>query len=226
MGHPAEAARAIAQMEFLAVDLPRNNNLSSPSATLVPDLVKARQEWRGALDIEISVVPGKEDIPMQVIQRKSKDAEIADPVYVQLKQVEVPGWVDEDGEPVTSAVIVSSEVEPPMVFNEKLTRNMTDMRNAWLESGCDQQDGFPYVSRAFLKVWLGKKNSDWTDRVIENNLSPSKDYKDRFMGSMLTAGITQGWPSDKKPKEQHGWTVVDPALASEMFILANWSKND
>lgn len=50
-GRPGEAARAIAQMEFLAVDLPRNSNLSSPSATLVPDLVSARQEWRGALDI-------------------------------------------------------------------------------------------------------------------------------------------------------------------------------
>ena len=182
--------------------------------------------WRGALDIEISVVPGKDDLPIQVIQRKSKDAEITAPVYVKLDQVDVPGWFNKYGEPVTSAVIVSSEMEEPKVFNEKLTRNMTDMRNAWLESGCEQQDGFPYVSRAFLKVWLGQKHDDWTDRVIENNLSPSKDYKDRFMGSMLAAGITQGWPSDKKPKEQHGWTVVDPALASEMFILANWSKND
>ncbi|MBX9749775.1 MAG: hypothetical protein K5Q68_09195 [Roseococcus sp.] len=51
MGQPAAAARAIAEMEFLAVDLPRNNNLSSPSATLVPDLVMARQEWRRVLDI-------------------------------------------------------------------------------------------------------------------------------------------------------------------------------
>jgi phage/plasmid primase-like uncharacterized protein len=179
--------------------------------------------WRGALDIEISVVPGKDDLPIQIIQRKSKDAEIADPVYVQLKQVEVPGWVDEDGEPVTSAVIVSSEVEPPKVFNEKLTRNMTDMRNAWLESGCEQQDGFPYVSRAFLKVWLGQKHNDWNGRKIENNLSPAKGYAAMWMGSMLAAGITQMWPNGDDPQ---GWTVVDPALASEMFILANWSKND
>lgn len=50
-GHPADAARAIAQMEFLAVDLPRNMNLTNPSATLVPSLNIARSEWRGALDI-------------------------------------------------------------------------------------------------------------------------------------------------------------------------------
>lgn len=50
-GRPAEAARAIAQMEFLAVDLPQNNNLMSASSTLMPDLVTARREWRGVLDI-------------------------------------------------------------------------------------------------------------------------------------------------------------------------------
>lgn len=50
-GNPAEAARAIAQMEFLAVDLPQNNNLASASSTLVPDLNIARREWRGVLDI-------------------------------------------------------------------------------------------------------------------------------------------------------------------------------
>jgi len=50
-GRPADTARAIAQMEFLAVDLPQNNNLISVSSTLVPDLMTARREWRGALDI-------------------------------------------------------------------------------------------------------------------------------------------------------------------------------
>jgi len=50
-GRPADAARAIAQMEFLAVDLPQNNNLTAASSTLAPDLVIARREWRGVLDI-------------------------------------------------------------------------------------------------------------------------------------------------------------------------------
>jgi hypothetical protein len=50
-GHPADAARAIAQMEFLAVDLPQNMSLTTASATLVPDLNIARREWREVLDI-------------------------------------------------------------------------------------------------------------------------------------------------------------------------------
>jgi len=50
-GRPAEAARAIAQMEFLAVDLPQNQSFTDASGTLVPQLRTARREWRGALDI-------------------------------------------------------------------------------------------------------------------------------------------------------------------------------
>lgn len=65
--------------------------------------------WRGALDIEISVVPATASSPMQVVQRKSKDAEIPAPIWLELEQVAIPGWIDEDGEQVTSAVVVQSE---------------------------------------------------------------------------------------------------------------------
>ena len=34
----------------------------------------AAQHGAGALDIELSVVPAKDDEPMQLVQRKSKDA--------------------------------------------------------------------------------------------------------------------------------------------------------
>jgi len=35
--------------------------------------------WRGALDVEISVVPSKNDGPIEVVQRKVKDGEMANP---------------------------------------------------------------------------------------------------------------------------------------------------
>lgn len=50
-GRPAAAARAIAQMEFLAVDLPQNNAFSNASPTLGSDFTRARAEWRGVLGI-------------------------------------------------------------------------------------------------------------------------------------------------------------------------------
>jgi len=56
-GRPAEAARAIAQMEFLAVDLPQNQSFTMASATLVPQLRTAQREWRSALDIAPQAQP-------------------------------------------------------------------------------------------------------------------------------------------------------------------------
>jgi hypothetical protein len=50
-GQPGAAARAIAQMEFLAVELPANPAIRSPNPTLLPQLRDARREWRGALGV-------------------------------------------------------------------------------------------------------------------------------------------------------------------------------
>ena len=44
--------------------------------------------WRGALDIEISVVPGD---TIEIVQRKSKDAEEAVPVFAELESVPITG---------------------------------------------------------------------------------------------------------------------------------------
>jgi putative DNA primase/helicase len=66
--------------------------------------------WKGALDMEASVVmrPNKEDI--QIICRKMKDAEEPEPLWLRLqKGIDLPGWYDADGEQVTSAVIVKGE---------------------------------------------------------------------------------------------------------------------
>ncbi len=84
--------------------------------------------WRGALDIEISIVPAKGDAPMEIIQRKSKDAELAATLYATLEKVIIPGWFDEDGEPVTSAVLVQAG-EPTKTAKRKL--RSTNANVAW-----------------------------------------------------------------------------------------------
>lgn len=56
-GQPAMAARAIAQMEFLAVTLPTNEGFSNASPTLAPELATARREWRNALGIAPGAPP-------------------------------------------------------------------------------------------------------------------------------------------------------------------------
>ena len=56
-GQPAEAARAIAEMEYLAVVMPNNPLLSNIPPTLPTQLAPARQEWRGALGIPAGAPP-------------------------------------------------------------------------------------------------------------------------------------------------------------------------
>lgn len=93
--------------------------------------------WRGALDIEISVIPGDKNKPMQIVQRKSKDAELANDLYFNLKSIEINNWFDEDGEPVTSAVIESAD-EPSK--NIKLSKPQQLLKSAY-ETAADSKMG-------------------------------------------------------------------------------------
>ena len=56
-GRPAAAARAVAQMEYLAVQIPNNPRYPNISPTVGIQLVDARQEWRGALGIPAAQPP-------------------------------------------------------------------------------------------------------------------------------------------------------------------------
>lgn len=54
-GRPAQAARAVAQMEWLTVEIPGNPRLTGISPTVLNQLVEARSEWRAALGIPAEV---------------------------------------------------------------------------------------------------------------------------------------------------------------------------
>lgn len=56
-GRPAEAALAVAQMEFLAAELPNNPRFPSVSPTVGTQLMQARREWRMALGIPEATAP-------------------------------------------------------------------------------------------------------------------------------------------------------------------------
>src|SRR4051794_25744687 len=47
-GQPADAARALAQMEYLAAELPHNPRFTGGPANLQVQMMQAREEWREA----------------------------------------------------------------------------------------------------------------------------------------------------------------------------------
>lgn len=164
--------------------------------------------WRGALDIEISIVPAKNDNPMEVVQRKSKDAELAAPVYGELQSVSIPGWIDEDGDQVTSAVFI--QCEPPEkkgAGDSKHTKHIKMLEAAWWHSGAEDRSGKPYITRSgfidYLTSSLGLK-----DTSAKVYVKPSQQGKP--ISDLLIGGVIESF--------EHGWTVVDQVLASAWMM--------
>lgn len=170
--------------------------------------------WRGALDIEISIIPAKDGNPMQIVQRKSKDAEMAEPVYVRLASVEIPGWVDEDGEQVTSAVIEQSDELPSSVTQSrkesKLSGHIKTLSNGWWASGAEQRGSSPYLSRSGFASYL-ESGMGLGEASIKQYLKPSAEGK--LIHDLLQAGII-------RPHE-HGWMIEDDGLASSLLMSKN-----
>lgn len=160
--------------------------------------------WRGALDIEISIVPAKGENPIEIVQRKSKDAELAPTVYVRLERQDISGWVDEDGEQVSSAVISAAEkvekVDKATHTNRKLFESM------WHESGRDLTAGAPFVSNSFARgVFESQGKSQ----------SVSKRYS---LGTQDNGPLAQLRSVGLIRKDSAGWIVDDKVWQSAMLL--------
>jgi hypothetical protein len=164
--------------------------------------------WRGALDIEISVVPGKDGHPMSLLQRKSKDAELAEPLFANLEQVSIPGWLDEDGFQVTSAVIVQSEAPAPAP--KKDSDNQRDIRkftNAWFASGAEEREEKPYLSKdSFIKYLIN--NEGLSESTAKTYAKESK--KGRLIYNLLNNQTIVSF--------ENGWVVCDEITASTLLL--------
>ena len=162
------------------------------------------------MDIEISIVPGKPGKPMEIVQRKSKDAEMAYTVYVELESVAIPGWLDEDGEQVTSAVVVKGEAPE----NKKKNDNdlFVDFEKAWWTSGAEDRGGAPYLTKSVLREYavtngiaiFPKSEAAGSRR----NLIDGKDAK--YINKLIEAKLIE--------PHENGWLVIDPGTASGMML--------
>jgi phage/plasmid primase-like uncharacterized protein len=163
--------------------------------------------WRGALDIEISIVPATSNLPMQLVQRKSTDAEWAPSINVELKQVTIPGWFDEDGQAVTSAVLVPSTMVATVKTDSKLATHRKTIENAWWASGTPERKGHPFIERGALMEYLVHKMgiSEASARVY---VRPSADGK--LIAALLVAQVIE--------VDDGGWLVSDPVESSAMMI--------
>lgn len=162
--------------------------------------------WKGALDNEISVEKGK-DGTITVRQVKVKDAEPLPPLYLELEPVQIAGWVDEDGEPVTSAVL-SKGKEPTRTMTKKEAADVTALRAAFTEGG-RIVNGVPYITRdAWQAYMVGQGMSQSTARQAFK-----EDGKSRLVSRLIEGGVIE--------RDDFGYMVVDQALASTLMLLGS-----
>jgi hypothetical protein len=166
--------------------------------------------WRGALDIEISIVPGKPGQPMQIVQRKSKDAEMAEPVYAELRSIAIPNWFDEDGEQVTSAIVEIADAPAAPQKETKLQGYVKVIERAWWAAGGEERDGKPYVSRAAVRALL--EQDGMNERAISNKIDPAKNG---LIAELLNGGTISA--------QEHGWTMEDAIVQSAWLMRKNSS---
>ena len=142
--------------------------------------------WRGALDIEISVIPGKDGQPLQLVQRKAKDSEQAKPVFMQLVSQPL-GWLDDDGEEVTTAVATYCETAELDSITSKETKGTKAKResfeNAIIKYGAlenNQPSGDIYITAQALVDY-------WRELEFEND-STRRSNLNKTKRSMLEVG--------------------------------------
>ena len=164
--------------------------------------------WRGALDIEISVIPSDEENPMQIVQRKSKDAEASENIYAYLESANVPGWIDEDGEQVKTAVLSITDERPKEASKKdsKLTVHTKKFERAWWSSGAETREEKPYLSRSGFMEFL--RSEGIKESTIKNHTKPS--YENGYINTLISSDVIDAF--------EHGWVIIDKVLASALNL--------
>ena len=163
--------------------------------------------WRGALDNEILVEPGGPGKPIRVVQRKVKDAEMVDPLHVELEQVNLP-WMDEEGELVSSAIVVEAVAPAHKERDAKQRERIRDMVAAWSMSGEESVDGMPYLTKSAWKDYLKRENPDTKEAALRQRFKASDERS--MISRMINEGVVQEYHA--------GYVVIDAEISSAMML--------
>lgn len=174
--------------------------------------------WRAALDIEISVIPPRSgDDQIEIVQRKAKDAEMPDSVFVELQQVALEGWLDEDSEQITSAVIVrgmDGEDGPKKSKRQKDGEQKAArfFETVWEANGKELDHlKRPTVSASAMRRYL-MDHENMTEKGAAKKTSASE--KSSFVSALLSAGMIENVGTDRS----RVWSVKDVSWMDIIFL--------
>jgi len=127
--------------------------------------------------------------------------------------VAIPGWFDEDGEAVTSAVVVKGEVPESKQKDKSL--GFADFEKAWWSSGAEERGGAPYVTTSWMRQYAkenGIKGSQAKGRS-RYALIGSKEEPGSYIAKLINAKLIE--------VHENGWIVIDAGTKGQMILDKN-----
>jgi len=181
--------------------------------------VRGSSAWKGAMDIEIGIGKAKcKDPVIEVTQRKSKDAQEENNIYLHLQPVDINGWLDDEGKQVSSAIIMECDKDvereerksskPSPIFTWK-----KQFERAWFKDGSHviviNSIEVPFITRDGLRDIL--IIDGYSKSGIKNHLNPNET--NRLIGGLILA--------DMIDQHEDGWVVSDEQWIGIMMMLKN-----
>lgn len=157
--------------------------------------------WRGALDIEVSVKPKNTTRPIEIIQRKMKDAEESPSRFFELTKVEIEDTRDEN-ENLLSSVVMQETDKPKRISTKAKRRDDSKSRfeRAWINSAFERdRRNRPHVKREAMIEFLQSPEIDMELSSAKRAVQPDGD---RLIASLLNAELIEIY--------EEGWSVEDP----------------
>lgn len=135
--------------------------------------------WRGALDNQILVSSTGDRIKLE--QVKNKDGELAEPVYLERIPVHLPGWYDEDGEPVSTLVLEPDENGAEKeVLEQKAKSSSTSKAHDALQTYRDAAEKYGVLDER--GEFAGVDPEDWRRVYYNINKEKSADAQRQGFG--------------------------------------------
>lgn len=172
---------------------------------------RGSSSWKAALEVEYNILPGKDGGPLKIANKKMKDGEPDHFLYMDMVEVVIPNWFDEDGDPVKSVVVVPGDAPPERTKEAKHETYRKIFEAAWWKSGAEVKDGLPYVSRSALMNYLVEKGVAQTEESAKQMCKASQTT--RLVGLLTINEIIAPF--------EHGWRVICPDNANSMILSKN-----
>ena len=181
------------------------------------DRARGSSAWKGAMDIEIMIDKQRGNPRTTVRQTKSKDAEIQPDLFLEQTQIAIPGWRDEDGNPVTTVVLETADgpsepEEKPLTKQQQF--GLDTYREAAATVGTLDSEG----------RFVGVGGDEWRDVFCARSTLDNERSKERAFRRTRTELVDL-----KKVYVQNGYyrlkgttaLLEEKEFAKQLFIISN-----